>query len=129
MAKPPKTTEPNQEVGRGRPPQHTRFVKGISGNPKGRPRKTRDLKALLEEELDRPVSLLENGKRVRLTKREVMVKNLVNDAAKSDPKARQIVFGLLGGSSEPDNPVVRIEPAELARFTRRYLPKGGEDAE
>ena len=29
------------EVGPGRPPKSTRFRKGVSGNPKGRPRKER----------------------------------------------------------------------------------------
>lgn len=110
-----------KEVGRGRPPEHSRFQKGVSGNPRGRPPKNRNLKKLVEEELDQSVSLTENGKRVRLTKRELIAKMLVNDAAKGDQKALQTIVKLIGVSSEPDNPVVDVDPAALARFVARYL--------
>lgn len=34
-------------VGRGRPPEHTKFKKGTSGNPGGRPRGSKNLKTLI----------------------------------------------------------------------------------
>src|SRR5687768_6355226 len=107
----------------GNPPEQTRFKKGQSGNPAGRPRKNRDLRKLVEAELDQVIGITENGRRVRLTKREVIVKKLVNDAALGDPKAVQALIRLIGGGSEPDNQVVAVDPAELARFALRYLPK------
>lgn len=119
----------NKKVGRGRPPAHSRFRKGVSGNPAGRPPKNRDLKKLVEAELDQLVSLTENGKRVRLTKREVVAKTLVNDAARGDPKAVQALVRLIGVASEPDNPMIGIDPADLARFALRYLPNDGPKVE
>lgn len=110
-----------KEGGRGRPPLHSRFQKGQSGNPKGRPPKVRDFKKLIETELDNTVSLTENGKRVRLTKREVIAKKLVNDAARGEDKALGHLLKMLAGGSEPENPTVAVDPAELARFALRYL--------
>ncbi len=39
------------EVGYGKPPRHTRFQPGRSGNPRGRPKDTKNLKTDLIEEL------------------------------------------------------------------------------
>lgn len=111
-----------KEVGPGGPPEHSRFKPGTSGNPKGRPPKKRDLKKLVEEELDLPVWITENGKRVRLTKREIIVKTLVNDAAKGDPKALATLVRLIGTASEEENPYNAADAVEIAAFVARYLP-------
>lgn len=122
-----KGTEPGP-VGPGNPPTEHRFRKGVSGNPNGRPKKERNLHKLIEAELDERVSATQNGKRVRLTKREVIAKTLVNEAAKGDGKALDRLIKLIGRGSEPDNRDVQVDPAELTRFALRYLagqPKVG----
>ena len=43
-----------------KPPEHTRFKKGQSGNPRGRPAK--NLPALLAAALNEKVTVTENGK-------------------------------------------------------------------
>ena len=63
------------EVGRGRPPAHTRFKKGQSGNPRGPGPK--NLPALLVEALDEPVTATIDGDRRETTKREAVVTQLV----------------------------------------------------
>ena len=50
-----------------KPPMHTRFKKGQSGNPRGRPAK--NLATLLAAALNEKVIVTENGKRRQVTKR------------------------------------------------------------
>ena len=83
------------EVGYGKPPVHTRFQKGQSGNPKGRPRGRKNLSSLLNEVLNGWVIVVENGRRKRITKREAIITQLVNKSAAADLKATQIVLALL----------------------------------
>lgn len=83
----PDNPESNYEVGFQRPPRHTQFRKGTSGNPKGRPREAKNLAAVLEEALAEKVAIVENGRRRRITKRSAMIKQLVNKAASGDLRA------------------------------------------
>ena len=83
------------EVGYGKPPVHTRFQKGQSGNPKGRPRGRKNLSSLLNDALNGWVIVVENGRRKKITKREAIITQLVNKSAAADLKATQIVIALL----------------------------------
>jgi hypothetical protein len=46
------------EVGYGKPPKHTRFKPGQSGNPKGRPKASKDFRSLLHRALFKKRRLL-----------------------------------------------------------------------
>jgi len=83
------------EVGYGKPPLHTRFQKGKSGNPAGRPRGQKNLATLLSDALDQKISVVENGQRKRISKREAIVTQLVNKSASADLKATQILLAML----------------------------------
>ena len=75
------------EVGFSKPPRSTQFKPGQSGNPAGRPHGAKNFATALEDELRAPVTVTENGKRKRISKREVIAKHLVNKAASGDLKA------------------------------------------
>src|SRR5215471_10450644 len=97
----------NYEVGYGKPPHHTRFKKGQSGNPRGRPCGSKNLKTLLSEALNEHVIITENGRRRKITKREAIVREVVNCSATPDLRAVKIVFDLLReieGQSKPAAP-------------------------
>ena len=87
--------ERDYEVGYGRPPRHTRFVKGQSGNPRGRPPGAKNMKTLLTKALNERVVVTDDSGRRMLTKREAIVTQLVNRSAKADFKAIQILLGML----------------------------------
>jgi hypothetical protein len=83
------------EVGYGKPPLHTRFQKGKSGNPKGRPRGKKNMSTLLSTALNASIVVVANGRRKKITKREAIVTQLVNKSAAADLKATQIVLAML----------------------------------
>ena len=68
------------EVGYGKPPKTTQFQKGVSGNPKGRPKKARDFDHELLRESRASITLNENGSRRRISKHEAVIKQLLNKA-------------------------------------------------
>ena len=99
------------EIGYGKPPRHAGFQKGRSGNPKGRPKGAKNFATLLGEALDEKVSLTEDGRRRRITKRELVIKQLVNKSASADLRAikqlTDIVQGVerrAGASPAPPSP-------------------------
>ena len=79
-------------VGYGRPPTATRFKHGHSGNPKGRPKGSKNFSTHFEEELSQQVTLVENGKRRRMTKRQALAKQLTNKALSNDARAAALVL-------------------------------------
>jgi hypothetical protein len=82
----------NYDVGYGKPPRHSQFGKGHSGNPRGRAKGSRNLSTLLDGALNERVTVSENGKRKRISKREAILKQLVNKAASGDPKSIQMLL-------------------------------------
>jgi len=102
-------TEPTADyaVGYGKPPRHSGFQKGRSGNPKGRPKGSKNFATLLTEALDEKVQVTEDGRRRRIAKRELVIKQLVNKSAAADLRAikqlTDIVQGIEGrtGAAHP----------------------------
>jgi len=74
-------------VGYRKPPAHSQFKKGESGNPRGRPKGALNVAAVLLKTLREKVMINENGKRKTITKLEASLKQLVNKAASGELRA------------------------------------------
>ena len=91
----PPDKEPDYAVGYGKPPRHTRFTKGQSGNPRGRPPGAKNLRTLLSEALNETVIVTENGGRRKVTKRQAIITQLVNRSATADFRAIKILLDIV----------------------------------
>lgn len=75
------------EVGYGKPPKHSRFKTGQSGNPKGRPKGANGVTACLRRELESRITIREENRELRVSKAEAIAKRLTAVALKGDMKA------------------------------------------
>ena len=86
---------PQYKVGYAKPPEHTQFTRGRSGNPRGRPTGSKNIATMMIEELIKTVSIVENGKRMRIAKIRAVVRQALNKAVGCDFKALQQIVSLL----------------------------------
>ena len=85
------------EIGYKKPPVATRFPKGVSGNPSGKPKKVPqmvDPGLILESIANEVVVVIDNGKRKRMTKAEIRFRQLFVKAIKGDLKAARLIVNL-----------------------------------
>ena len=90
-----KNKDSKYTVGYKKPPLHTQFKPGQSGNVKGRPKKSTSLVDAFLKELRTPVAITEGTKTKRMQKTEVIAKQITNMAAKGDPKATALLLNAL----------------------------------
>jgi hypothetical protein len=130
----------NDEVGYGKPPKHTRFRKGSSGNPKGRPKGALNVGTVLWSTLRERVVVNENGVRKKVPKLEAVLKQLVNQAASGNLAAIRLLTGVLafnpseaGGSheesvlAENDVKVLSSIVKRIQQFTTSGDDSGDDD--
>ena len=85
----------DHSAGYCQPPKASRFKKGVSGNPQGRPRMSRDLRADIYDELAEPIEIKdESGRVLAISKQRALVKALVRKALSGDIRAATTLFSL-----------------------------------
>ena len=132
--------EHDYKVGPGRPPVHSRFQKGHSGNPGGRSKK--QLSALLADALNEPVVVTIDGERRKITKREAVVHQLVDKSTSADLRATKMLFDMMkdaehkAGVAAPPPEPRRLSAADkevvqlfVERIRRQILAEMAENAE
>jgi hypothetical protein len=105
--------EGGYEIDYGKPPRHTRFEKGRSGNARGRPRGAKNFTTIVGEALREPGVINENGRRKRTTKMEVIFKQLVNKAAIGEYRPIQLLLSFLEKHPPINTESTAVTAAEL----------------
>jgi hypothetical protein len=80
------------EVGYMKPPKASRFKPGISGNPKGRPRGTRNLATICHEACHTTIRVKDGDGYRNVTKIQAAVTQLINKAAAGDLHAIKLLM-------------------------------------
>ncbi|MGE3990876.1 DUF5681 domain-containing protein [Pseudorhodoplanes sp.] len=99
-------------VGYKRPPEHSRFKPGQSGNPSGRRKGSQNLKTIFEKILKEEVSLREGNEVRKVTKAEALMRGLVVGALKGDQRNVGTLLRIAeqaGHFTEPGQEIGRIE--------------------
>jgi len=79
--------ETTYQVGYCRPPVHTRFKPGQSGNPSGRVKGSKNLKTLFHQILNEQIPLIDGNQSKKVTKAEALMRRLVIGALKGDSRS------------------------------------------
>ncbi|HYU11190.1 MAG TPA: DUF5681 domain-containing protein [Stellaceae bacterium] len=121
--------ERDYAIGYGKPPVRSRFRKGRSGNPGGRPR-GKSLATFLREALAETVTIELGGRRRRFSKGEAIIARLVDGAIEADPRWMKLLLDLLqtldiGGDARDDHEEVDAE--EAREFLIQELDRLAED--
>jgi hypothetical protein len=117
------------EVGYGKPPKHSQYRKGQSGNSKGRPKGRKNMKTIIRAVLDQKLPIKINGKTRTVSGREMIALRLRQKAAEGEIKATQQLLKYdypdeeLEASTGSDQPrskeVAEIDDLVLQEFERQ----------
>jgi hypothetical protein len=84
----------SDELGYRRPPKHTRWRQGQSGNPKGRKKGSRNFKTEVNELLNTIVSVDRDGKPAKMSAQRAALDRLCEKALNGDIRALTQVIRL-----------------------------------
>jgi hypothetical protein len=108
------------EVGYKKPPKHTRFQKGKSGNPGGRRKPTSDVVTALERTLGELITIRERGQTRRVTRLEAALDQMVAKATAGDTAAFRLLSVLIQAYQQPHEAAPKTS-AELEEADRKVM--------
>jgi Family of unknown function (DUF5681) len=122
-------------AGYGKPPKHTQFKPGESGNPKGRPKGGKNIKTEVLEKLNSTVTVQKNGRLKKISTRRALLEVLGNKALRMDQRAIEQLIRL---AEKYDQPAIEtidsmssddqaILDAFVQRVKKEHAQAGGGD--
>jgi hypothetical protein len=113
---------PDDYVGYRRPPRHSRFKKGQSGNPNGpRRREPATGAKLVAEELQSTVVVTENGERLRTDKFALLVKQAVNQGIKGKIQPLTLLMKILDSLERLNKTPTSVHPRKRPDLSKMSL--------
>jgi hypothetical protein len=110
MRKPKKTGGPGKSPGGSTPPKGSRFTKGKSGNPAGRPKGSRNIRTLIMEAARNQVSVTIAGTRRRISAAQATALQLALKAARGNQRA---IITFLDRIDQIETEAVAAKPAQF----------------
>lgn len=129
----PRRPPGDYEVGYGKPPVVTRFQKGRSGNPKGRPREARNAGTIVADILARKITLRDGRGERQVSYLEALLIRAAEKAGKGDLRTLRFLIDLHEQSQAglPEAGEARdLEPDDqslIADYIARVQGESGED--
>jgi hypothetical protein len=117
----------SDEVGYGRPPREHQFKPGHSGNPRGRPKGSKNETTILHDLLNRKIEVRQGGRSRKISVLEAILMRFTEDALKGNTKSAAFLFnryaGTEAGESQADNDISADDREVLDTFARRFEPR------
>jgi hypothetical protein len=115
----PKSAPASYAVGYGKPPAHTRFQKGKSANPGGRPRRgvAEQAKALALKEAYRKVTVQDGEDTQRMPVIQAILRNQLALAAKGNVAAQRAVLGAVQAIELENAQAAALEASKRPEWT------------
>ena len=119
-------------VGYGKPPKHAQFQRGKSGNPKGRPKGSPDLAALLKASFGQQLTANVDGKSKKMPVIEALIRKNLAMALSGKPGAMKLALEHYNVAFPPSNnneppsagSSFDLTPEQLAAVEKSNLLRG-----
>jgi hypothetical protein len=103
-------------VGYGKPPRAHQFKPGKTGNPRGRPKGTKNEATILRNLLNRKIQVREGDRSRKITVLEAILLRFTEDALKGNTKTAAFLFNRYAGSETDESP-----PGDIGTADREVL--------
>jgi hypothetical protein len=113
-------------VGYGRPPVHSRFKPGQSGNPKGRAKGSKNLRTILKQVSNEQIQIREGDRPRHMSRMEVLVRTTYARAFKGDPKALAsliLLWRQIGLTESDETTTGALQGPEYAAIIADFLAR------
>ena len=117
------------DVGYRKPPKHKQFKLGQSGNPRGRPKGSKNESTILHGILHRKIKIQDGGRSRQVTILEAMLTRFAQDSLKGNVKSAAFLlnrYGTLVSGEIEQSGLSSDDQAVLEAFVKRHQADSSE---